>query len=286
MEKLQTALATVLKKLGIIGAALAAERRIVKHLHTVWERAKKKEEHYGKQADEQRKKAREAPAHSAERKRHKEAAARFDVKAQKQHRKAEGAKLRAQPHIAEIKRLAARVHDLEVDEAHIRLDLKRLQDDSGVTFNGNKASGGTRRQRIKAVALRSAAECAAGRRPNFYSQAGAWDIDHCITGEQRGDRSDCSSWFTSAYRSAQLADPNGNQFRGGFTGTLLTHGKAISRGSLKPGDAVIYGSGTGFHVEMFVGPSSKTIGHGSAPVDPGIVDLVPGAQQRYRSYIN
>ena len=55
---------------------------------------------------------------------------------------------------------------------------------------------------------------------------------------------------------------------------------------------VIYGTGVGFHVEAFVGPGEKdhqgsqfadlTIGHGSAPIDPGVIDLL--GDGNYRCY--
>jgi cell wall-associated NlpC family hydrolase len=177
---------------------------------------------------------------------------------------------RAQYWLGVVKKLTQRVEGLETTQAELEAERQKL---SKVTIEGNAASGGTRRQRLRAVALSSAAACASGKRPNFYSQPGSWDVDHCITGERYGERSDCSSWVTSVYKSAGLADPNGANFTGGYTGTQVANGTQIDHADLKPGDLVIYGSGAGHHVEMFVGPGEKTIGHGSAPVDAGVVNL-------------
>jgi len=169
---------------------------------------------------------------------------------------------------------------LETAQHALEYKVKLLSD---VTIKGNKATGGSRRDRLKAVALASAAACASGKRPNFYSQAGAFDVDHCITGERYGERSDCSSWFTSVYRSCGLADPNGERFTAGYTGTLVANGKRIDHP--EPGCAVIYGPGAGHHVEMYVGPGNKTIGHGSAPVDAGVIDLFGDGDYRFFKFL-
>ena len=91
--------------------------------------------------------------------------------------------------------------------------------------------GGTDGHRIQIAALTSAHNCSTGKRANFYSQGGEWDVSHCLTGPARGHRDDCSSWFTSVYHSCGLDDPNGARYTGGFTGTLGAHGRAITRTS-------------------------------------------------------
>lgn len=216
---------------------------------------------------------------------HPKKAAVKDRKAARLHTRELKAHNAAQARIAQVKRLNQKRRGLEATEAELKAELAAWKKAHGVQIDGNKVTGGTARERLKACALAAAAGCASGRRPNFYSQAGGWDVDHAITGEQRGDRSDCSSWVTAVYKACGLGDPNRNDFRGGYTGTLVSHGKALGRSELKPGDLVIYGTPSStFHVEMFVGPGDKTIGHGSAPVDAGIVDLVGGPKQ-FRSYV-
>jgi len=189
---------------------------------------------------------------------------------------------RAQFWLGRVKQLTQRIEKLETRQEDLEAELKKL---SGVTIKGNHATGGTPRERLKAVALASAAACASGKRPNFYSQPGSWNVDRVITGESSGMRSDCSQWFTSVYKACGLEDPNGTGYTGGYTGTLVAQGKRISESELQPGDAIIYGSGTGFHVEMYVGPGNKTIGHGSAPIDPGVINLTGNGDYRCYSYL-
>jgi hypothetical protein len=187
---------------------------------------------------------------------------------------------RAQFWLGRTKVLVQRIHDLEVKQADLEAERKKL---NKVTIKGDKATGGSRRDRLKAVALASAAACASAARPNFYSQVGAFDASHCITGPAYGHRDDCSSWFASVYRSAGLADPSRQRYAAGFTGTLVANGTQISGPEI--GCAVIYGAGSGHHVEMYVGPGSKTIGHGSAPVDAGVIDLFGDGDYRFFKFI-
>lgn len=196
---------------------------------------------------------------------------------QYRHRKSHD---RAQWWLGKIKRYQQRIHKLQTRQADLEAESKRL---SEVKIVGNSATGGTKRQRLRAVALASAAGCASGTRPNFYSQTGPYDVDHCITGEAPDHRSDCSSWFASVYRSAGLADPSGQRYTAGWTGTLVENGEQIDRPEV--GCAVIYGSGPGHHVEMYVGPGDKTIGHGSAPIDPGVIDLFGDGGYRFFKFI-
>ena len=142
----------------------------------------------------------------------------------------------------------------------------------------NKVTGGTDKDRFVGACLLSAKRCATGKRPNFYSQPGRYTTDKCFTGESPGDRSDCSQWVTSVARAAGLDDPNGTSFTGGgYTGTLLQgHGKwretdrdtFVKRGW----GYCVYGTGTGFHVEGFVG-GTKTFGHGDAQINEGYLDM-------------
>jgi hypothetical protein len=183
---------------------------------------------------------------------------------------------RAQFWLGRVKVLQQRIHGLETRQA----ELRKL---NHVTIKGNTATGGSKRDRLKAVALASAANCASGHRPNFYSQSGAYDASHCITGPAYGHRDDCSSWFASVYKSAGLPDPSGERYTAGYTGTLVAHGTQISKPEV--GCAVIYGPGVGHHVEMYVGPGPKTIGHGSAPVDAGVIDLFGDGSYRFFKFI-
>lgn len=266
MKKLRDLLAQVAKKLDLNRALLARAQRRYKANRKRAFKAHKEGVRWQAKADARRQDGLDPDREDRE-------AARSHHRAYKNH-------LRAQHFLGVVKTLTQRIEKLESAEEQYAADLKEL---SKVTISGNKATGGTKRQRLKAVALSSAARCARGQRRNFYSQAGAWDVDHCLTGESYGERSDCSSWVTSVYKSCGLPDPNAYRYTGGYTGTLITGGTPVS--SPKPGDLVIYGSGTGHHVEMYVGPGNKTIGHGSAPVDPGVIDLFGDGDFRFYSYL-
>jgi hypothetical protein len=137
--------------------------------------------------------------------------------------------------------------------------------------DGNKVVGGKNdRERIVAAA-EAAWHHWAKYHDRFYSQPGGWTVEYGITGEPHGYRSDCSQWVTSIFHSAGAPDPNGNNYRGGYTGTLGAAGKYIPLSKLIPGDLVLYGPAPHHHVELFTGPGNRTIGHGSPPVDPGDV---------------
>lgn len=164
-------------------------------------------------------------------------------------------------------------------------------------ISGNKISGGkTDRERVTAAAMHAAKLYYEGVSHRFYSQPGRWTVDHGVTGEVAGDRSDCSQWFTAMYWSAGAADPNNSNFTGGYTGSLEAHMREISRDELFPGCAVLYGPrGATHHVEMWIGNGDghttykelanigsqyrdRTIGHGSPPVDYGDIDMISGAR--------
>ena len=81
---------------------------------------------------------------------------------------------------------------------------------------------------------------------------------------------DCSSAYTWCLWNALTSVGgmnfrdvvNGSDWSGGFTGTMLSHGKPVSLNSLMPGDAILYGTGSGNHVVMYVG-DGKCYSHGS-----------------------
>lgn len=159
------------------------------------------------------------------------------------------------------------------------------------TVNGNKATGGAPSERVAAAAIHAAFLYYHGESHRFYSQPGTYTVDHAITGEKHGERSDCSQFGTGMHWSASLLDPNGQDFEGGYTGTLGAHGTYIDRSDLVPGCFVFYGPAPHHHVEVWVGDGSRsyrelaaanhpdrdrTVGHGSPPVDFGDIDMIAG----------
>lgn len=78
---------------------------------------------------------------------------------------------------------------------------------------------------------------------------------------------DCSAFVTWCLwnglwvRTGHHSDiVNGQNWRAGYTGTLLLHGRAVD--SPIPGDAIIYGPGTGEHVTLYTG-GGLCVSHGS-----------------------
>jgi hypothetical protein len=143
-------------------------------------------------------------------------------------------------------------------------------------------SGGLR-DRIVAVA--EASRDSYNKHPSkwFYSQGGRSNADDPTHPPKPGSRSDCSQWVAAVFKKAGAPSPCSGDYASAFTGNMKVKGYGVGIGDLKPGDVIIYGSGAGHHVELYVGPGNKTIGHGSAPVDYGATDMMSGGHGwRYR----
>lgn len=189
------------------------------------------------------------------------------------------AHLRAQFWLGKIRQTIQKIEGLGTHEDKIRVELAKWKREHGVVVEGNKVMGGSPGQRWKAALLTSVKNCSSGKRRNFYSMSGTWDIDHeLVGGPEFGHRSDCSSTVTGWAKACGLPDPNGEDFHGGYTGTLVgEHNgwRLVTRSHMessgKPG-YIVYGPGVGHHVEAYLGPGDRTAGHGSAPVDFGVVD--------------
>lgn len=269
MAKIRERLAALLHSLGIQKPLLARARRRMKANHVRAEHAEKQKLAARETADRLR-----GEGHLRRARRKDRKALRLEVVETRNRQRAIFWKGR-------VKVLVQRVKGIETDVATVEAELRQWKKEHGVSIDTrrNKVTGGTARQRIRAAALHSAARCAAGKRANFYSQPGAFTTDECFTGESPGERSDCSQWIASVYAACGLEIP------GTWTGDMVNRGKQIRRDQLKPGDLVIYGSGSGFHVELYVGPGDRTIGHGSAPIDPGVVDLLGDGNYRCFTYL-
>jgi hypothetical protein len=77
---------------------------------------------------------------------------------------------------------------------------------------------------------------------------------------------DCSGFVTLCYQWAGAPDPNGLGYTGGgFTGTILQHGRRIGRAAAQPGDLVVWGDGDGRHVALVLEPGADPVlaSHGS-----------------------
>jgi hypothetical protein len=217
------------------------------------------------------------------------AAAKNDRKAARCAHRAYRSHLKAIYWRGRIKVLVQRREGLRRTQAELDAELAEAIAAAKATLRGNRATGGTARERWRLVCLASVANCSNGKRRNFYSMSGAWDIDHVVVpGEEYGERSDCSSTVTGWAKAAGLPDPNGEDFHGGYTGTLVGehnrwHKVSVTELRKKGWGYVVYGGGTGHHVEAYIGPGDRTAGHGSPPVDFGVIDLFGDAD--YRCYV-
>ena len=119
-----------------------------------------------------------------------------------------------------------------------------------------------------------------------------WDW-HGFPPDHRPWTGDCSAHDTYVIWCAGGTDPNGLNFMGGYTGTLLTHEEHIAlytqtmrkvggklgpfkRLLVKPGDLVVYGAGTGEHTAFVVkgGLNPLTVSMGQEG-DPSLVYVSP-----------
>jgi hypothetical protein len=205
-------------------------------------------------------------------------AAKLEVKAEREKTKAVFWRGRARV-------LAKRIEGVEDNLDDIRKQIAKL----GPTVDGNHVNGGDEFDRWLLCLNTAARNCAEGKRRNEYSMSGSWDVDHpLIPGEQPGERSDCSQTQTAFMKSCGFPDINGEDFGGGFTGTMKRASgrwKVVSLEHMlkarRPA-VIVYGTGDGHHTEGWC-PSidddgnfidaMRTVGHGSDPVDPGTVHL-------------
>jgi len=248
-------------------------------------------------ADRLRREAHLLPPEDPARARKLRRAGRKDDKALKLDAKAEKEKARAVVWRGRARKLSKRIEGIEDRIDHIEEQIAR----SNAHVNGNKVEGGDEFERwllcLNTMALNCSKSLPEGRR-NFYSMSGSWNVDHPIhPGEEYGERSDCSQGQTSAIKACGFPDINGEDFKGGLTGTMLRAADRWKEVSLehmlkarRPA-VIVYGTDNGHHTEGWC-PSidafgnyidaMRTIGHGTAAWDAGTVyDFGPGEYQRY-----
>lgn len=181
--------------------------------------------------------------------------------------------------------IAQRLHKINTERKQVEADLAEWKRKHEPRVEGNKVKGGTPGERFILANRTAVANCASGRRRNFYSQSGGWDCQHEIApGPSYDERSDCSQAETGMCWSAGLPDPNGTRYTGGYTGTLGQQNNGWRFATEKemrekgwglvlyerwPGDREFH------HVEGYIGEGKTdlTAGHGSAPFDYGHIDL-------------
>lgn len=147
-------------------------------------------------------------------------------------------------------------------------------------------AGGSLREKIVAVAEASMKSYQHNKGAWFYSQNGASNADDPTRPPSRGKRSDCSQWVAAVYKKAGAPSPCSGDYATAWTGNMKVKGHAVGISDLRPGDVVIFGAGSGHHVELFVGPGNRTIGHGSAPVDYGTTTMQSAPQGWRYSFLD
>jgi hypothetical protein len=148
------------------------------------------------------------------------------------------------------------------------------------------ADSGALRDRIVAVARASMESYNKNPGAWFYNQGGRSNADDPTKPPRSGSRSDCSQWVAAVYKKAGAPSPCSGDYATAYTGNMKVKGHAVGMGDLKPGDVVIYGKGSGHHVELYVGPGDRTIGHGSAPVDYGTTGMQSEGQGWRYSFLD
>lgn len=213
------------------------------------------------------------------------------LKAERHKRRAERRQKKAIFWKGRIKKDLAAIQHLEERVAKREAELADWIKEHGVVFEGpNKVRGGTPHQRLRAAILAAWRNYRNGDQPGYYSQTGGQrDYDHALYHYPPGRIWDCSTFADGAYLCCGLEAPSGPRTRelGGWTGTQAEHGRIIPEKDAKSGDLVLYGPTPHHHVEVVLDPREKTtIGHGSAPVDPGVFDLFGDGDYVIRRYVD
>jgi hypothetical protein len=277
MAKIKAALERVARALKIQHAlrARAVRRMTARHKEQV--KAEKQASAAAAEAERCRARGEVAKAH------------RKDGKAERLDAKADRAKRKAIAYKRVARRKAQQIHKLQVDRKSLEARAATMKPHVGK--DGRVAGADDRGEAFIFANRYIAARCAATSRPNFYDMYGSgFNVHHALLkgdqphiGQMSGERSDCSLFGTETCWAAKLPDPNGTGFTSGWTATALgQHNgwRIVSEQEMrkKGWGIVIYlrwnGDREGHHWEDYVGEGGdETIGHGSAPVDPGVIDL-------------
>lgn len=217
-------------------------------------------------------------------------ARKFDVKAEREKHRAVDFRATARRKSKLIEGLDDRIETTEAQLAKFKPQVR-----------GNHVIGDDEFEVWLTCLNTAAVNCAKGLpegRRNFYSMPGSWNVDHPLhPGEAHGERSDCSQTQTAFMKACGFPDINGEDFHGGFTGTMLRASGRWKEVSLdhmikarRPA-VIVYGSGNGHHTEGWCPlidddgdfiDAMRTVGHGSDPVDAGTVFIFgSGETQRY-----
>lgn len=183
----------------------------------------------------------------------------------------------------------AKLRNLWRTKVRRRLHRLRYIRSHGPRFRGNRVQGGTLEERIAYLF-----EHAPPLFRLFYSESGAFAVEPWAIHNVPTDtwRSDCSAWARIVIPTVQaiggiLAAAMG---AGAFfyTGWVVANCQEVSRQYAEThiGTAVVYGSGTGFHMGLSRAQGNATIEHGTANLDYGTFDeFGTGTQVRYYKFL-
>ena len=184
----------------------------------------------------------------------------------------------AMERLSEARRKAARFRRLRnFWRVQVRRRMRRLAEirTEGPHLVGDSVQGGNLPQRLDYLF-----KVAPALFRLYYSENGnfadfLWAV-HNVPNDTW--RSDCSAWARSVVAAVRVLSPNFSAIlvAGGtfYTGWVVEHCKQVDRMYAENhiGTAVVYGTGTGFHMGLSRGQGSATIEHGTASLDYGNFD--------------
>lgn len=302
LAKLRAGLEAVARAIGIQKALRAKAVRRMRARHKDQEKYERQAKAARESATKLRKEAAKALKYGPDEDQAK--GERLIRKAQRKERKAEHLDAKAEKQKREAiaykgaaKRKTQQIHKLRVRSDQLEADLKHWEATHGphVGKDGKVAGTTDKGEGFIWVNKRIAAECASGARPTFYAMEGSgYNVTHALlkgsqphTGQMPGQRSDCSLFGGECCLASRLPDPSDLHYKAGYTGSALQAAldgkngwKVVSEHEMrkKGWGIVIYlrwpGDTVGHHWEDYVGEGGDmTIGHGSAPIDPGVINL-------------
>lgn len=161
----------------------------------------------------------------------------------------------------------------EIPESVPDLGVRDLGDVGSAAIQSIAAVDADQREQVRRILLNGASLLLRNSANVHYTQDLRLRWEGISNGLRisRGDyphHGDCSSTLTWLYWNALythlgMSDVvNGQEWRGGYTGTMLQHGRHIEESDLQVGDSVIYGNApSGTHVAMSIG-SGMVFSHG------------------------
>lgn len=170
-----------------------------------------------------------------------------------------------------------------------RLHYLRYLRTHGPRFHGNVVEGGNIVERIAYLF-----EHAPKLFRLYYSEAGNFYPNPWAVHNVPDDtwRSDCSAWGRVAVLAIRLSSKTAANIiaAGGafYTGWVVENCPPVDRhfAETHPGTAVIFGTGTGFHMGLSRGSGQELIQHGRAPLEYGTFDQFgAGTEVRYYRFL-